>query len=85
MRLRFVDYTLKLLRLSQVMRKWHDLLGLLDGAQRERIARFAEQIAGTLGRRQRRSSVSSASRVSGRPSAWRCVNSGGCRAMWRTS
>ena len=50
MRLRFVDYTLKLLRLSQVMRKWHDLLGLLDGAQRERIARFAEQIAGTLGR-----------------------------------
>jgi hypothetical protein len=50
MRLRFVDYTLKLLRLSQVMRKWHDLLAALDGTQRERIARFAEQIAGTLGR-----------------------------------
>ncbi len=50
MRLRFVDYTLKLLRLSQVMRTWHDLLAALDGRQRERIARFAEQIAGTLGR-----------------------------------
>ncbi len=44
------DYTLKLLRLSQVIRTWHDLLAVLDGAQRERIARFAEQIAGTLGR-----------------------------------
>ena len=50
MRLRFVDYTLKLLRLSQVMRTWHDLLAALDGRQRERIARFAEQIACTLGR-----------------------------------
>ena len=50
MRLRLVDYTLKLLRLSQVLRQWHGLLAALDGTQREKIARFAEQIAGTLGR-----------------------------------
>lgn len=32
------------------MRKWHGLLAALDQAQRDKIARFAEAIAGTLGR-----------------------------------
>jgi hypothetical protein len=50
MRLRLVDYTLKLLGLSEAIRKWHGLLVALDGKQRENIARFAEQIAGTLAR-----------------------------------
>lgn len=48
--MRLVDYTLKLLGLSEAMRKWHGLLSMLDHAQREKIARFAEQIAATLGR-----------------------------------
>lgn len=48
--MRLVDYTLKLLGLSEVMRKWHDLLAALDQSQRDKIARFAEQIAATLAR-----------------------------------
>ena len=48
--MRLVDYTLKLLGLSEAMRKWHGLLSALDHAQRDKIARFAEQIAATLGR-----------------------------------
>jgi hypothetical protein len=50
MGLRLVDYTLKLLGLSQAMRKWHGLLSALDEAQREKVAHFAEQVAGTLAR-----------------------------------
>jgi ABC-type transporter Mla subunit MlaD len=48
--MRLVDYTLKVLGLSEAMRKWHDLLAALDQSQRDKIARFAEQIAGTLAR-----------------------------------
>jgi len=48
--MRLVDYTLKLLGLSEAMRKWHGLLSALDHAQRDKIARFAEQIAATLAR-----------------------------------
>lgn len=48
--MRLVDYTLKLLGLSEAMRKWHDLLAALDQSQRDKIARFAEQIAATLAR-----------------------------------
>jgi hypothetical protein len=48
--MRLVDYTLKLLGLSEAMRKWHGLLSALDQAQRDKIARFAEQIAATLAR-----------------------------------
>lgn len=48
--MRLVDYTLKVLGLSEAMRKWHDLLAALDQSQRDKIARFAEQIAATLAR-----------------------------------
>lgn len=48
--MRLVDYTLKVLGLSEAMRKWHGLLSALDQSQRDKIARFAEQIAATLGR-----------------------------------
>lgn len=48
--MRLVDYTLKLLGLSEALRKWHGLLSALDAGQRDKVARFAEQIAATLGR-----------------------------------
>jgi hypothetical protein len=48
--MRLVDYTLKVLGLSQAMRKWHSLMSALDQSQRDKVARFAEQIAATLAR-----------------------------------
>ena len=48
--MRLVDYTLTLLGLSEAMRKWHGLLSALDQGQRDKVARFAEQIAATLAR-----------------------------------
>lgn len=48
--MRLVDYTLKLTGLSKAMRRWHGVLSALDAAQREKVARFAEQIAATLAR-----------------------------------
>ena len=48
--MRLVDYTLKVLGLSEAMRRWHGLLSALDQSQRDKIARFAEQIAATLAR-----------------------------------
>jgi len=51
--MRLVDYTLKLLGLSEALRKWHGLMVALEDDRREKIARFAEEIAGTLGRAAR--------------------------------
>jgi hypothetical protein len=48
--MRLVDYTLKVLGLSEAMRRWHGLLSALDRSERENIARFANQIAATLAR-----------------------------------
>ena len=43
-------YALKLLALSQTLHKWLSVLTGLDRTNRERIADYAEQIAGTLER-----------------------------------
>lgn len=45
-----VDYTLKLLGLTETFRKWQGLLLGLDKDNRLAIARYAEEIAGTLQR-----------------------------------
>lgn len=45
-----VDYTLKLLGLTDTLKKWQGLFLDLDAAQRTAIARYAEEIAGTLSR-----------------------------------
>lgn len=61
--MRLVDYTLKVLGLSEAMRKWHGLMSALDQAQRAKVARFAEQIAATLAR-----AATAFERLEGRPS-----------------
>lgn len=50
MALRLVDFTLKFIGLSAAMRKWHGILSALDEGRRDKVARFAEQIAATLAR-----------------------------------
>jgi hypothetical protein len=45
-----LDYTLKLLGLSETIHRWHGVLGTLEADRREKIARYAEQIAATLAR-----------------------------------
>jgi hypothetical protein len=48
--MRLADYTLKLLGLSQTMRRWLGVIAKLDEGRQEKIARFADAIAGTLAR-----------------------------------
>jgi len=45
-----LDYTLKLLGLSETIHRWHGLLAALDADRKERVARYAEEIAATLAR-----------------------------------
>lgn len=45
-----LDYTIKLLGLSETIHRWHGLIGELDAGRRERVARYAERIAETLSR-----------------------------------
>ena len=44
-----LDYTLKLLGLSEAIHRWLGALGTLETDRREKVARYAEAIAGTLG------------------------------------
>ena len=50
MALRVVDLTLKLLGISEAMRRWQGVIGELDEKRRLRVAHYAEEIAGTLQR-----------------------------------
>jgi hypothetical protein len=45
-----LDYTIKLIGLSETMQRWSGALSELDARRRERVARYAERIAETLGR-----------------------------------
>ena len=46
----FLDYTIKLLGLSETMHRWRGLIRELDVGRREKVARYAERIAETLSR-----------------------------------
>lgn len=46
----FLDYSIKVLGLSETMHRWRGVLSELDAGQREKVARYAERIAETLGR-----------------------------------
>jgi hypothetical protein len=48
--MRLVDYTLKLLGLSESIHRWHAMLAGLEADRREKVARYAERIAATLAR-----------------------------------
>ena len=45
-----LDYTIKLLGLSETLHRWHGLIRELDAGRREKVARYAERIAETLSR-----------------------------------
>ena len=48
--MRLLDYTIKLLGLSETIHRWHGVLGALDAGRREKVPRSAERIAATLAR-----------------------------------
>ena len=48
--MRLADYTDKLLDLARTVHRWLDVLPALDDGRREKVARYAEQIADTLAR-----------------------------------
>ena len=48
--MRLLDFSIKLLGLSEVMHRWRGALAKLDADRRESVARYAEWIAETLGR-----------------------------------
>jgi len=48
--MRLLDYTIKLLGLSETIHRWRGALAELDSERRENVARYAERIAETLGR-----------------------------------
>jgi hypothetical protein len=45
-----LDYTLKLLGLSETIHRWRGALSNLEAERREKVARYADEIAGTLAR-----------------------------------
>ena len=45
-----LDYTIKLLGLSETIHRWRGALAGLEDDRREKVARYAEQIAATLAR-----------------------------------
>ena len=45
-----LDFTIKLLGLSETMLRWRGLIRELDASRREKVARYADRIAETLGR-----------------------------------
>ena len=48
--MRILDYTAKLLGISETIHRWHVSIGALEAGRREKVARYAERIAATLAR-----------------------------------
>jgi hypothetical protein len=48
--MRLSDYTKKLLALAETLHRWKEALNALDGKRREKVARYADEIAATLAR-----------------------------------
>ena len=48
--MRVPDYSRRILALALLLHRWVGQLMQLDGARREKVARYAEEIAATLGR-----------------------------------
>lgn len=45
-----LDYTIRLLGLSEVIARWRESIAKLETERREKVARYAEEIAATLAR-----------------------------------
>ena len=48
--MRLIDFTIKVLGLSETIHRWHGALSGLEAERREKVARYAERIAATLAR-----------------------------------
>ena len=48
--MRLLDYTGKLLGISETIHRWHATIGALEAERREKVARYAERIAAMLAR-----------------------------------
>ncbi len=48
--MRVFDFTLKILGITEAMRRWQIVVSDVDDRRREKIARYADEIAGTLAR-----------------------------------
>jgi len=48
--MKVIDYTIKLLGLSEVIHDWYAALARIDTAKRRRVARYCDNIADTLAR-----------------------------------
>jgi len=48
--MRLLDYTIRLLGVSETIHRWHAAIGALESERREKVSRYAEQIAATLAR-----------------------------------
>jgi hypothetical protein len=48
--MRLLDYTVRLLGVSETIHRWHVSIGALEAERREKVARYAESIAATLAR-----------------------------------
>jgi hypothetical protein len=48
--MRLIDFTIKVLGLSETIHRWHGALAELEAERREKVARYAEEIAATLAR-----------------------------------
>ena len=48
--MRVADYSKRILALAEILHRWAGQLMKLDGARREKVARYAEEIAATLAR-----------------------------------
>ena len=48
--MRLFDFTLKVLGITEAMRRWQLVVSDVDDRRREKVARYADEIAGTLAR-----------------------------------
>lgn len=48
--MRLLDYTLKLLGITEIMKRWQTIIAEVDDRRRDRIARYADEVAATLAR-----------------------------------
>ncbi len=73
--MRLLDLTIKLLGLSETMHRWRGLIRELDASRREKVARYAERIAETLGR-----AAAALARLENEPGSARAARDGRPRA-----
>jgi hypothetical protein len=84
--MRVPDYSKQILALAELLHRWVGQLMKLDGVRREKVARYAEEIAATLARAAEAHLTSSKrSPAMGRRSGLWSGSSAGFQGIWRRS